>query len=104
MTVRRKKKENEAGRKEIKKETDRMRQKETDVGDRTRRKWRREVKMERDCVWRRCRHNYHFFHHSFTTVLCRHAQQAGTALGPWPLMKYYHSGGCIRAFQRLSQS
>lgn len=56
------------------------------------------------CVWRRCRHNYHFFHRSFTTVLCRHAQQAGTALGPSPLMKYYHSGGRIRAFQRLSQS
>lgn len=43
---------------------------------------------------------------TFTSVLRRHAQQAGTVLAPWPLMKYYYSGGRIRAFFSggLSQS
>lgn len=53
------------------------------------------------CVLRSNRNNYLFFHHPFTAVLCRYAQQAGTALHPSPLMKYQHGGGRFKAFHNL---
>lgn len=105
-----KKKGREDGRKDIKKKMRQRGKEGKEVGDIPSKKMekrgengerQRGHERSRKAGWR---NNYHFFHHSFITVLCCHAQQASTALGPSLLMKYYYSRRHIRASTSLTLS
>lgn len=105
-----KKKGREDGRKEIKMKMRQRGKEGKEVGDIPSKKMekrgengerQRGHERSRKAGWR---NNYHFFHHSFITVLCCHAQQASTALGPSLLMKYYYSRRHIRASTSLTLS